>query len=822
MARTIGALGIAHSSAASAPETTPPGPVGRFPYTVPMKFTVADLLDQVPSEGNLETARLEKILRLTNRAEKQSLGLALQGLTRLGILDLDSNGAISRGTAVDLVEARLRCSSKGFCFAIRDDGGDDIYIRDHQLNHAWNGDRVLVRLTREGGRRRSPEGGVQCILERATTSLLASVEQQDERVVAVPLDDRLLASIELSPDDATHADKPVGTAVAEVVLDRFPIAQFPARGHVARSLPLDGGADADRELMLTKANLHQRPAAPRASFKAPSSKKRQDLSKQPALMLRGWTADGAPALPLVHVIPHEGGARLWIHAPAVAERLSQGNSYDQWLLNQAESLCLGGHWQPLLGPALEKACCFRVGEVQDAVSLRLDIGSEGEWRDWEFCLSRVCPVAEVDTDALQALESRKPKSRAIPAALKPIKDQIGQLETLIFCAKKLQEAERSEGRIELDLNRAQADDLGDLNRVSPDGDGQNWAIPLNTSCPNSLLSVLTRHAHRVWEEHSRQLGLPALLLDAPPADDAALNDVAKAAVALDVCLELDEDGAPMASELALALANSKSSHVLNLQLKLALPDSSYRVSSQSNQIPSDSSDEASIASVDEPQIDDSDPSDVITNNKQRLNPFAPWCCPTLHQADVINQQVLCSLLNDGKDRPTVRQKNKVKLGEKGVAASLNWPLFTASQEQKIQDLIRERTVQRLNARRHLVAELKRDVLAMSKARSAEPMIDQQQTGVISGVQSYGFFVEIAPSMVEGLVHVSSLNDDWYEYRSRQNRLVGRRSRRVYQLGDTVEVKVLKVDVLRNQIDLEVVPSTAARSDDPLPVAVSEE
>ena len=137
-------------------------------------------------------------------------------------------------------------------------------------------------------------------------------------------------------------------------------------------------------------------------------------------------------------------------------------------------------------------------------------------------------------------------------------------------------------------------------------------------------------------------------------------------------------------------------------------------------------------------------------------------------------------------------------------------------------MIRERTVQRLNARRRQVEELKRDVLAMTKARSAEPMLDQHQTGVISGVQSYGFFVEIAPSMAEGLVHVSSLNDDWYEYRSRQNRLVGRRSRRVYQLGDAVEVKVLKVDVLRNQIDLEVVPATAPVSDDPLPVAVSEE
>ena len=139
---------MTRSFAARAPEMFPPGPEGRFPYTVPMKFTVADLLDQVPDEGNLETAKLEKILRLTNRSEKQSLGLALEGLKRLGILELNGDGEISRGAADDLVEARLRCSSKGFCFAIRDDGGDDIYIRDHQLNHAWNGDRVLVRLTR--------------------------------------------------------------------------------------------------------------------------------------------------------------------------------------------------------------------------------------------------------------------------------------------------------------------------------------------------------------------------------------------------------------------------------------------------------------------------------------------------------------------------------------------------------------------------------------------------------------------------------------------------------------------------------------------------
>ena len=115
---------------------------------------------------------------------------------------------------------------------------------------------------------------------------------------------------------------------------------------------------------------------------------------------------------------------------------------------------------------------------------------------------------------------------------------------------------------------------------------------------------------------------------------------------------------------------------------------------------------------------------------------------------------------------------------------------------------------------------------MVQARTAEPLLNQELDGQISGVQSYGFFVEVGPTAVEGLVHVSSLNDDWYEYRSRQNRLVGRKNRRTYQLGDAVRVKVIKVDVLRNQIDLEVASepdletSAPAEQESVLPVTLS--
>ena len=72
------------------------------------------------------------------------------------------------------------------------------------------------------------------------------------------------------------------------------------------------------------------------------------------------------------------------------------------------------------------------------------------------------------------------------------------------------------------------------------------------------------------------------------------------------------------------------------------------------------------------------------------------------------------------------------------------------------------------------------------------------------VQSYGFFVEIPALYVEGLVHVSSLSNDWYEYRSRQNLLIGRKSKTSYKIGDVIDIKIIKVDILKYQIDLELV------------------
>ena len=95
------------------------------------------------------------------------------------------------------------------------------------------------------------------------------------------------------------------------------------------------------------------------------------------------------------------------------------------------------------------------------------------------------------------------------------------------------------------------------------------------------------------------------------------------------------------------------------------------------------------------------------------------------------------------------------------------------------------------------------MISIKQVRKADNLIGIIYSGLIVTVQSYGFFVEIPELFVEGLVHVSTLNNDWYEYRSRQNQLIGRKSKKSYKVGDKIEVKIIKVDILKYQIDLEL-------------------
>jgi ribonuclease R len=106
-------------------------------------------------------------------------------------------------------------------------------------------------------------------------------------------------------------------------------------------------------------------------------------------------------------------------------------------------------------------------------------------------------------------------------------------------------------------------------------------------------------------------------------------------------------------------------------------------------------------------------------------------------------------------------------------------------------------------RERIAMEAERKVVDIKKARYMADKVGQVYSGHISGVAPYGFFVELEEIFVEGLVPVAFLTDDHYLYREAQHSLVGAARRRTYRLGDRVQVKVEKVDLIRYQINLSV-------------------
>jgi len=218
-----------------------------------MEFSIATLLANFTDDKLVARKVLEKKLGCEDEESLEKLQITLDVLEKIGLL-VKERGKYRRVTEEGLIEAKLRCSSKGFCFAIQDsEGSEDIYIRESHLSNAWNGDRVLVRVLKEGSRRRSPEGEVKLIMERSNHTLLARIKQVEEGFRAVPLDDRLLFELKLQLNSMKLEEAIDHLAHVEIL--RYPLAQYPPLGRVVQILGSDAEAAADIDLVTCKHDL---------------------------------------------------------------------------------------------------------------------------------------------------------------------------------------------------------------------------------------------------------------------------------------------------------------------------------------------------------------------------------------------------------------------------------------------------------------------------------------------------------------------------------------------------------------------------------------
>jgi len=125
--------------------------------------------------------------------------------------------------------------------------------------------------------------------------------------------------------------------------------------------------------------------------------------------------------------------------------------------------------------------------------------------------------------------------------------------------------------------------------------------------------------------------------------------------------------------------------------------------------------------------------------------------------------------------------------------------FVKAKKQRVANIAK------IASERELVAlEAERKSIKLKKVEYMQRHLGDKFEGIISGVVAFGIFVEINDLLIDGLVHVSDFDDDYYIYDEKGYQFVGEKSQKKYRLGDSVKVRVVRADVDKRVVDFTLV------------------
>ncbi len=779
-----------------------------------MEFSIATLLANFTDDKLVAPKILEKKLGCHDDVSQRQLQIALDALEKIGLLIKDK-GRYRRNPDQVLVEAKLRCSSKGFCFAIQDqEGTEDIYIRESNLSNAWNGDRVLVNIIKEGSRRRSPEGEVRLILERANPSVLARVKKHNSVYEAVPLDDRLLFDVILK-ENGINLENTVEYLVHVEIL-RYPLGSNPPIGRVAQVLGLDAEDANDLDIVCCKHDLPRNFSDTVVEFTKgmPIQLRRSDLKDR--LDLRDkltlsfvplpWGLKFSPSSAIIdHAFTleksDESHWQLGVHISDVAHYVKPETPLDREARKRGVSVYLEDKVIPIFPESISIDRCSLLPDCERlALSILITLDNEGKVEEFEIKSTAISVdhLVSISGDSaeikgnyqgegpkwveIKSINTTRPTEHDLsPPAL----EMLAQLSDL---AQKVRAQRQARGGFELNQPLNQYG-------ISPspyDEEGIMGALSqIGMSGPQGMVCELTILANQLVASHLKELSIPAIYQIQSAPDPEEVEEIAKLAVQMGVELQIENPEAVSPRDyqrFTKLLGKSTNERVLTYLLESSLKAPMYSM----NPAP---------------------------HFGLALDSYLHCTSPLRRYQDLMVQRVLYTVFESGRDRKSTRAKERVNLYHSNCHGQITWNVLPPDVQNELESELAG-IVNHLTDRTRLTQEAEADLQGLKKAALMKKRTGEIFSGLITGVQSYGFFVEIElegsngfPIRLEGLVHVSSLKDDWYEYRSRQQTLVGRKNRKQYRLGDQVEVEVKSVDYYRQQIDLVAVGGGSTASMD---------
>ncbi len=645
----------------------------------------------------------------------------------------------------------LHVKTQGYAFLIVGEGHEDVFISQKNMSTALNNDVVKVQLfARPSGRK--PEGRVVDIVKRARRNIVGTLRKGKYYYFVKPDEMKLLRDIYI-PDELLDGAKP-GQKVA-VAIENWDDPSHDPEGRIVKVLGFPDEAGVDVLSVAFSFDLPARfPAAVEQATEGLRLDVTPDLARQ-RLDLRDWLTftidpedakDFDDAVSLRHL--ENGNYELGVHIADVSHYVREGSAIDREALARGTSVYLVDRVVPMLPEKLSNDLCSLKPHTD-----RLTYS----------CIMEVTPKGDV------------------------VNHQIA--ETIIHSKRRFnyEEAQKI-----LDGQKSSTDTAGN------DGERKLGAA-LDTALRemNELAHILTR----------RRLRNGSLDFDTPEAK--IILDAA--GFPIEIRRKLRQDSNRLIEEFMLLANQTITKHVdLKLAEKRHKPPFIYRI----HEPPDDLKIEEFALFVKALGYN-FDHQQTITSKV--LSRFLSQI-QGQPEADIIENVMLRSLMK--------AKYSTENLGHFGLAFK-HYSHFT-SPIRRYPDLIVHRTLKayangyhpemhdefsrklsyaaQQSSERELVAlEAERASVKMKQAQFMTRHLGDEFDGLISGVVSFGIFVEIPQFLVEGLVHISDLEDDYYIFEEKAYRLKGQNSGRIYRLGDDVRVRVVRADASERVLDFVLVP-----------------
>jgi len=431
--------------------------------------------------------------------------------------------------------------------------------------------------------------------------------------------------------------------------------------------------------------------------------------------------------------------KLWIHTNNLAERVDLNSKKSLEILFKGfESLPLLNDWQNYLSDAIRNDSEFKVGEKNEAISLCVHLNSDNEIIDWSFHLTLVKCTLNVGSDHTEALLSRKSKSRITSRVLKPIKEYIDDLDKILEISCSFRQKHLLEGKVEIPAPLNKIESLEEFFIHNPAEYSKGYFESLNKEDSQTYLSPILYEANLIWFKHSNQYGIKSAGYISNWIDYVNANEVIKYSEFIDNDIELNEDGNLSFSQVIKLCGDDNKKRILHKLLINEFKDNEIRLISKNPD-----------------------------NEKSEKLFISPWTIPGFDFSNLINQYCIFNMIINGK-KSKKNNINVINISESISLELVDWDIFNSSISKNLEILFNKFVIDKLNEYKYKVNQYKSNMINIKKVRKAEKLLGNIYSGFILSVQTYGFFVEISELNVEGLVHVSTLNNDWYEYRSRQN------------------------------------------------------